>query len=257
MSNAEQRRLAGRILAPIDGTVVRMARVGAGETVRPGDKLVRISPVSADKSIEMMADGIDAPLLNVGRKVRILFYGIPAIPLPAWPEIMAGKGSNKLIGILVRAVTRVLMSSFMVVLFVVTAWAGGLNKSNSLTVENDPMTSNWTATCDISISGIDPKQIYSGRMLLQFAPSGQGSTFVFDALFQVDPANRTWVESSPGIYKVKANLRGHNVTVHSEVLFNGINAGDRFFFDSRIDQGAPPSGPTLFGANMVSTVQQP
>lgn len=90
MSNAEQRRFAGRILAPIDGTVVKMAAAGAGETVRPGDKLVKISPASADKAIEMMADGIDAPLLNVGRKVRILFYGIPAIPLPAWPEIMAG-----------------------------------------------------------------------------------------------------------------------------------------------------------------------
>ena len=90
MSNAEQRRLAGRILSPIDGTVVKMAQAGAGETVRPGDKLMKISPASADKALEMVADGIDAPLLNVGRKVRVLFYGIPAIPLPAWPEIMAG-----------------------------------------------------------------------------------------------------------------------------------------------------------------------
>ena len=90
ISNAEQRRLAGRILAPIDGTVVKMAQAGAGETVRPGDKLVKISPASVDKAIEMVADGIDAPLLNVGRKVRVLFYGIPAIPLPAWPEFMAG-----------------------------------------------------------------------------------------------------------------------------------------------------------------------
>lgn len=90
MSNAEQRRLASRILAPIDGTVVKMVEAGVGETVRPGDKVVRVSPASADKAIEMMADGLDAPLLNVGRKVRILFYGIPAIPLPAWPEIMAG-----------------------------------------------------------------------------------------------------------------------------------------------------------------------
>jgi multidrug efflux pump subunit AcrA (membrane-fusion protein) len=90
MSNATQRRIAGRILAPIDGTVVRMAQAGAGETVRQGDKIVRISPTSMDKAIEMTADGLDAPLLNVGRKVKILFYGIPAIPLPAWPELMAG-----------------------------------------------------------------------------------------------------------------------------------------------------------------------
>ena len=90
MSNATQRRSASKILAPIDGTVVKMAEAGAGETVRQGDKIVRISLNSQDKAIEMTADGLDAPLLNVGRKVKILFYGIPAIPLPAWPEVMAG-----------------------------------------------------------------------------------------------------------------------------------------------------------------------
>lgn len=90
MSNATQRRIASKILAPIDGTVVKMAEAGAGETVRQGDKIVRLSPNSLDKAIEMTADGIDAPLLNVGRKVKILFYGIPAIPLPAWPEAMYG-----------------------------------------------------------------------------------------------------------------------------------------------------------------------
>ncbi|MCC6141428.1 MAG: biotin/lipoyl-binding protein [Nitrospira sp.] len=90
MSNATQRRSASKILAPIDGTVVKMAQAGAGETVRQGDKIVRLSPDSLDKAIEMTADGLDAPLLNVGRKVKILFYGIPAIPLPAWPEVMAG-----------------------------------------------------------------------------------------------------------------------------------------------------------------------
>ncbi len=90
MSNATQRRIASKVLAPIDGTVVKMAQAGAGETVRQGDKIVRISPNSLDKAVEMTADGIDAPLLNVGRKVKILFYGIPAIPLPAWPEVMAG-----------------------------------------------------------------------------------------------------------------------------------------------------------------------
>ncbi|MGH7167169.1 MAG: HlyD family secretion protein [Nitrospiraceae bacterium] len=90
LSNLTQRRIASRIYAPIDGTVVRMAEVGPGETVRPGDKLLRISPLSADKAVELWADGLDSPLLNVGRKARLLFYGIPAIPLPAWPDLMAG-----------------------------------------------------------------------------------------------------------------------------------------------------------------------
>ncbi len=94
LSNAEQRRLAGKILAPIAGTVVKMAKAGAGETVSQGETLIRLSPTSMDKAIEMVADGLDAPLLNVGRKVKILFYGIPAIPLPAWPELMAGTYSG-------------------------------------------------------------------------------------------------------------------------------------------------------------------
>ena len=94
LSNAEQRILASKILAPIDGTVVKMAKVGAGETVRQGDTLIRLSPTSTDKAIEMTADGLDAPLLNAGRKVKLLFYGIPAIPLPAWPELMAGTYSG-------------------------------------------------------------------------------------------------------------------------------------------------------------------
>ncbi len=94
LSNAEQRRLVSKILAPIGGTVVKMTKVGAGETVRQGDTLVRLSPTSTDKAVEMTADGLDAPLLNAGRKVKILFYGIPAIPLPAWPELMAGTYSG-------------------------------------------------------------------------------------------------------------------------------------------------------------------
>ncbi len=94
LAGAIQRRNFSRIYAPIDGTVVKMAQVGAGETVRPGEKLVKVSPLSADKAVEMVADGLDAPLLNVGRKVKILFYGIPAIPLPAWPELMAGTYSG-------------------------------------------------------------------------------------------------------------------------------------------------------------------
>jgi len=90
LSNAVQRRIYSRIVAPIDGTVVKMAEVGPGETIKQGDKLVRISPTSADKAAELVADGLDAPLVRPGRKVRLLFYGIPPILLPAWPELMAG-----------------------------------------------------------------------------------------------------------------------------------------------------------------------
>lgn len=135
-----------------------------------------------------------------------------------------------------------------------------LNKSNALNIDKNAATNDWTVSCDIAVSGVDNQQAYSGRMLFEFLPEGQGSsTILFDALFQVDPANRVWSEASLGIYKVTAKLRGHDVVVHAEVIFNAINSGDRIFCSSRIDSGTqPPSvGATLFGANMVSTVQQP
>ena len=89
-SNAVQRRTASQITAPIDGTIVRMARVGPSEVVHTGDLLVTIVPLSATRAVEMWVEPLDAPLLTPGRRVRLLFQGIPAIPLPAWPELMAG-----------------------------------------------------------------------------------------------------------------------------------------------------------------------
>jgi multidrug efflux pump subunit AcrA (membrane-fusion protein) len=89
-SNAAQRRTASRITAPMDGTVVRMARVGASEIVKQGDPLFTIVPDTATRAVEMWAEPLDAPLLRPGRKVRLMFHGIPTIPLPSWPELMAG-----------------------------------------------------------------------------------------------------------------------------------------------------------------------
>ncbi len=89
-SNAMQRRVASRVLAPFDGTVVRVSPLGPGEIVHPKDLLFTIVPESTSPAIEMWANAIDAPLLKTGRPVRLLFQGVPAIPLPAWPELMAG-----------------------------------------------------------------------------------------------------------------------------------------------------------------------
>ena len=89
-SNANQRRTAGRITAPISGNIVRMARLGASEIVQVGELLLSIVPLSATRAAEMWVDPLDAPLLTPNRRVRLLFQGIPAIPLPAWPSLMAG-----------------------------------------------------------------------------------------------------------------------------------------------------------------------
>ena len=64
----------------------------------------------------------------------------------------------------------------------VNVWGQELDKSQSLTIEKDSVTSRWTATCDASVSGVDPHKIYSGRFIID---GGVGS--VINAAWQVEP----------------------------------------------------------------------
>lgn len=89
-SNALQRQNASQVFAPFDGTVVRLSQMGPGEIVGSGALLFTLVPTTAKPAVEMWSNSIDAPLLRPGRPVRLLFNGVPAIPLPAWPELMAG-----------------------------------------------------------------------------------------------------------------------------------------------------------------------
>ena len=86
----------------------------------------------------------------------------------------------------------VFLSTVIVIVLSGMVSATKLNKSNTLTIAKDSATTLWTATCEVSVGGVDVNQIYSGRIYLQFRPSGAPSaTTIFDHLFQVDPANRT------------------------------------------------------------------
>ena len=121
------------------------------------------------------------------------------------------------------------LSSVMVVFFASMAWAGELSKSGTFSIVKDSSTKVWTATCEISVGGVEVNQIYSGRMKVAFGPSSGGGSTIFDFFYQVDPANRTATDSIASIYEVSAKLRGHDVLVHGEATFNILNYGERFF----------------------------
>lgn len=168
------------------------------------------------------------------------------------------RGLEKWIGVCRSVALWSLMSGFVIGLCAGAAWAEGLHKSGSLTVTNDPRTSNWTATCVTSISGVDPDKTYSGVMRVQYLPwEGEAAVPVFKALFQVDPENRTWTESLTGEYRVTAKLEGRAVSVRAEFMFNTPVSGDRISCGARIDQGLVTSAIALFGSNMVNTVALP
>lgn len=88
-SSLQQRRLQQWILAPRDGRVVRLLKLGEGETVKAGDALCQVMPSVEDPAVEITISDFDAPLVRVGQKVRLTFDGFPAIPFTAlpWAEV--------------------------------------------------------------------------------------------------------------------------------------------------------------------------
>jgi multidrug efflux pump subunit AcrA (membrane-fusion protein) len=84
-------RIAQRqVIAPRDGRVVRLLTIGSGATVKAGDILATIAPLTSDQAVELYISGNDAPLAAVGCPVRLQFAGWPALQFSGWPSVAVG-----------------------------------------------------------------------------------------------------------------------------------------------------------------------
>jgi membrane fusion protein, adhesin transport system len=90
IGNVQQRSEQRIIRAPRSGKVVRVFKGGSGETVKSGDVLAVLSPDSQDHAVELYLTDYDAPLVSVGRQVRLNFAGWPAVQFVGWPSIAVG-----------------------------------------------------------------------------------------------------------------------------------------------------------------------
>lgn len=79
LQNVSQRRKQQMVYAPSAGRIVRLLKVGAGETVDAGMVLAVIAPETQDLAAELTISDNDAPLVAVGRPVRLQFAGWPSI----------------------------------------------------------------------------------------------------------------------------------------------------------------------------------
>ncbi|TAE21162.1 MAG: HlyD family efflux transporter periplasmic adaptor subunit [Candidatus Kapaibacterium sp.] len=87
VANARMRGGASVILSPVDGYVVNIAEVGAGQTVKDGEVLAQIVPQAGalDQAVAVMISSRDAAILDIGRPVRLQFSGFPAFVFnPGW-----------------------------------------------------------------------------------------------------------------------------------------------------------------------------
>lgn len=99
IDNRIERFKARIVLAPCDGVVFRIsADVGqGGQYVKEGEDLCIIVPDTNDRVVELLLDGIDAPLVlayaeRTGHMphVRLQFEGWPAVQFSGWPELAIG-----------------------------------------------------------------------------------------------------------------------------------------------------------------------
>lgn len=90
IGNVAQRAEQRLIRAPRDGRLVRVMRVGQGETVKAGDVLAVLAPQTNDQAVELTLSDYDAPLVSVGRPVRLNFAGWPAVQFVGWPSVAVG-----------------------------------------------------------------------------------------------------------------------------------------------------------------------
>jgi multidrug efflux pump subunit AcrA (membrane-fusion protein) len=84
------RQASQSIVAPRDGIVQRILAPQGGVMVKAGQVLAIIVPETASRAVELTFSGNDAPLLSVGRRVRLQFEGWPAVQFAGWPSVAVG-----------------------------------------------------------------------------------------------------------------------------------------------------------------------
>lgn len=96
LQNTSERRIQNTIKAPCSGQIVRVIKIGAGATVKAGDVLAVISPITENKAVELLLSDNDAPLVSVGRQVRLQFAGFPAVQFVGAPELAVGTFAGRI-----------------------------------------------------------------------------------------------------------------------------------------------------------------
>jgi multidrug efflux pump subunit AcrA (membrane-fusion protein) len=84
------RQASQSIVAPRDGIVHRILAPQGGVMVKAGQVLTVIVPETATRAVELTVSGNDAPLVSVGRRVRLQFEGWPAVQFAGWPSVAIG-----------------------------------------------------------------------------------------------------------------------------------------------------------------------
>jgi biotin carboxyl carrier protein len=84
------RQMTQTIVAPRDGTILRLLTSPGAELIKAGQALAILVPDSQERAVELWLDGNDLPLVVKNSHVRLQFEGYPAVQFGGWPEFSIG-----------------------------------------------------------------------------------------------------------------------------------------------------------------------
>lgn len=85
--------------APFDGYIVQINPNLGSAVLKEGEPVCTIVPKTTDRSVQIWLDGNDAPLVEVGRHVRLQFEGWPAIQFAGWPSVAVGTFGGEVVSV--------------------------------------------------------------------------------------------------------------------------------------------------------------
>lgn len=85
------------IRAPKAGLIMRTGAGDLATLVKEGDVIATFVPNDSKRAIELYVSGLDMPLIQPGRKVRLQFEGWPAIQFSGWPSAAIGTFAGEVV----------------------------------------------------------------------------------------------------------------------------------------------------------------
>lgn len=89
------RQAAQKVFAPTDGVVFRVPVNSPSQLVTRGQALLTIVPENNSRAVILQVEGLNAPLVVPGSRVRLQFEGWPVVQVSGWPSVSYGTFAGK------------------------------------------------------------------------------------------------------------------------------------------------------------------
>lgn len=87
------------VTAPRDGVLLRLLAGDVATLVKEGQEVATFAPERRQRAAEVYLTGLDAPLVQPGRYVRLAFEGWPAVQFSGWPAVAIGTFPGRVISV--------------------------------------------------------------------------------------------------------------------------------------------------------------